>query len=165
MEAGSERSLRPEMLVDEPYERPIGVVKGKITRAVLERALGKEVMENVRTYMSNGKAIPAGAVNIPSRSDVHDSQSISEATKPGFIVETKKRWTGPLFNSSGTATLVRERGAKEAVATTVAEKLGGTQDTPGHLQVVVSGPVGFVYNVEMVMLNIGIPLKAMVLLD
>ncbi|CAM9647474.1 unnamed protein product [Ectocarpus sp. 12 AP-2014] len=47
----------------------------------------------------------------------------------------------------------------------LADELAGSDTTPGRLQVVVSGPTGFVSLVETILGEMGIPSSAIVLLD
>eukprot|EP00903_Cladosiphon_okamuranus_P015565 g14370.t1 len=109
-----------------------GLIRGKVTREILDKAFGPTLLKILEDY---GR---------------RQSSPDAEGGSPSF-----QRKRSP-------AALAEEKSEEDTKAIDV---LAGTDEIGGKLQVVLSGPSGFVFYVETILAEMGVPPAAIVLLD
>ncbi|CAM9311210.1 unnamed protein product [Ectocarpus fasciculatus] len=142
--AASTKTIAP---VSVPKTVARTLTRGKVSHEVLEEVFGPNLLGIVDAARTQDDDSSTTARRRPRING--STTDTSRPAEGGGELEAKQRDAEDDYNDE------RE----------LAEELTGSDTTPGKLQVVVSGPTGFVAFVETILGEMGIPSSAIVLLD
>ncbi|CAN0493340.1 unnamed protein product [Ectocarpus sp. 12 AP-2014] len=156
------RHLRASERISSSTSVASALARGKVSREVLEEVFGPSllgVVEAARKKEEQLSATVRKRLQSLARRNKAAAARRRSSSGAGERKEPEKKY-GDVDDEDE-----EDDDDDDVFADFLADELAGSGDTPGKLQVVVSGPSGFVFYVETILAEMGVLPSAIVLLD